>query len=161
MRAYEILTEAAASPHLVHLEDLVLDRGYAGAVSALKIADGVRALLSKGKGSKSKVTVKWDGCLHEDTILITENGNITIKDYVQTKSCEKVFGHDAELDLDLLVDVFGSYENDGEKDWINIELENGEVICLTEDHEVFTTNRGWVAAKDLQEGDDIKEPTVK
>jgi intein/homing endonuclease len=28
---------------------------------------------------------------------------------------------------------------------------------MTEDHEVFTTNRGWVQAKDLTKDDDIHE----
>ncbi len=60
MRAYELLTEAK-SPHMTHLEDLVLDSGYAGAVEALKYATGVRNMLSSGKGKASQVTVKWDG----------------------------------------------------------------------------------------------------
>lgn len=60
MRAFEILTEGA-NPHMTHLEDLVLDSGYAGAVEALKYATGVRNMLSSGKGKASQVTVKWDG----------------------------------------------------------------------------------------------------
>ena len=61
MRAFELLTEAAKNTHLVHLEDLVLDHGYAGATKALQVASGVRNTLAKGRGSRGKVTVKWDG----------------------------------------------------------------------------------------------------
>ena len=46
--------------HMTHLEDLVLDQGYDGVVSALKYVDGVREMLAQG-GGKQKVTVKWDG----------------------------------------------------------------------------------------------------
>lgn len=61
MRAFELLTEAAKNTHMVHLEDLVLDHGYAGVVKALQVASGVRNTLAKGKGKRGKVTVKWDG----------------------------------------------------------------------------------------------------
>ena len=60
MRAYELLMEGK-NPHLVHLEDLVLDKGYAGAQEALRLATGVRNVLSRGKGKRTQVTVKWDG----------------------------------------------------------------------------------------------------
>lgn len=60
MRAHELLTEAK-NPHLAHLEDLVFDRGYSGAVESLKLANGVRNMLSKGRGKRGKVTVKFDG----------------------------------------------------------------------------------------------------
>ena len=61
MRAFELLTEAAKNTHMVHLEDLVLDHGYAGVMKALQVATGVRNTLAKGKGKRGKVTVKWDG----------------------------------------------------------------------------------------------------
>jgi len=46
--------------HLTHLEDLVLDQGYDGVVSALQYVSGVRDMLAQG-GGKQKITVKWDG----------------------------------------------------------------------------------------------------
>jgi len=65
MRAYELLNEAvlaeAKSVHMTHLEDLLLDRGYDGAVEALSYAESVRNMLAKGKGDRGNVTVKWDG----------------------------------------------------------------------------------------------------
>jgi len=60
MRARELLAEAK-NPHLAHLEDLLFDKGYAGAVESLKLATGVRNMLAKGKGKRGKVTVKFDG----------------------------------------------------------------------------------------------------
>ena len=52
--------KAGKNMHMTHLEDLVLDQGYDGVVSALKYVDGVRDMLAQG-GGKQKVTVKWDG----------------------------------------------------------------------------------------------------
>lgn len=60
MRAYELLFEAT-TPHLQHIEDLVLDDGYSGAVSAIKLVDNIRIMMARGRGKKSKVTVKYDG----------------------------------------------------------------------------------------------------
>lgn len=60
MRAHEILTEAK-NPHLAHAEDLLFDRGYIGARDALNLFAGVRNMLSKGRGKRGKVTVKFDG----------------------------------------------------------------------------------------------------
>jgi len=46
--------------HMTHVEDLILDNGYDGAVRAIQFVDGVRDMLAQG-GGKQKVTVKWDG----------------------------------------------------------------------------------------------------
>jgi len=40
-------------------------------------------------------------------------------------------------------------------DLIEIETESGQVIRCTQDHKIFTTNRGWVEAQDLEETDDL------
>jgi Family of unknown function (DUF6267) len=59
-----VLLEYAAGAknvHLEHFEDLLINDGVVGAQKALKVADGVRKLLAKGKGKPTKVTVKWDG----------------------------------------------------------------------------------------------------
>jgi hypothetical protein len=46
--------------HMTHVEDLILDNGYDGAVRAIQYIDGVRDMLAQG-GGKQEVTVKWDG----------------------------------------------------------------------------------------------------
>jgi len=38
-------------------------------------------------------------------------------------------------------------------DIIELELENGKSIKLTPDHKIYTENRGWIEAKDLNETD--------
>jgi len=49
------------NPHLEHLEDLVFNQGYQGAMSALDHIESLRMMLAEGTGTTSKLTVKWDG----------------------------------------------------------------------------------------------------
>lgn len=52
MRAWELLFEGTKNVHLVHLEDLIFDHGYSGAIRAVKLATGVRNTLSRGRGNQ-------------------------------------------------------------------------------------------------------------
>lgn len=47
--------------HLEHIEDLVFNEGYLGAKRALNYCNALREMFADGKGSITKVTVKWDG----------------------------------------------------------------------------------------------------
>jgi hypothetical protein len=55
-----LLTESK-NTHLEHLEDLVFNDGYDGAMSALDYVESLRQMLADGTGTTSKLTVKWDG----------------------------------------------------------------------------------------------------
>jgi hypothetical protein len=56
-----LLTESAKNVHLEHLEDLIFNSGYAGAVEALNYIESLRGMLAEGTGTTTKLTVKWDG----------------------------------------------------------------------------------------------------
>lgn len=61
-RTWQTLLEAEdKNLHLEHLEDLILNNGYDGAISSLQYIDAIRGMLYTGGQSQSKVTVKWDG----------------------------------------------------------------------------------------------------
>lgn len=47
--------------HLEHIEDLVYNKGHAGALQALDYLNDVRLMLADGMGDATKITVKWDG----------------------------------------------------------------------------------------------------
>ena len=55
-----LLTESKKT-HLEHLEDLIFNKGYAGAEEALNYIDSLRHMLAEGTGTTTKLTVKWDG----------------------------------------------------------------------------------------------------
>jgi len=57
----EFLLTESKNVHLEHLEDLLFNRGYAGAEEALNYIDSLRHMLSEGTGTTTQLTVKWDG----------------------------------------------------------------------------------------------------
>jgi len=141
-----------------HLEDLILDEGPSGLFKAIGI------LRSFAEGSaQEKTTIKWDGCIAGDSTLITSKGERTIADIISNWQKEeiKVLAHNFETGRDEFVAINMAGKQIGKKDWVEVTLDNGTVIKMTEDHEVYTTNRGWVTAGELTKNDDIKESTIK
>lgn len=55
-----LLTESK-NTHLEHLEDLLFNKGWAGAQEAVNYIDSLRNMLAEGTGTTTKLTVKWDG----------------------------------------------------------------------------------------------------
>lgn len=92
-------------------------------------------------------------CLTGDSLISTPLGFVPIKDvdigkqiitYNFVDSCEEIHKVDQVFKRDYTGDL------------ITIELEDGKTLTLTPNHEIFTTNRGWVHAVDLLETDDIQ-----
>jgi len=57
----DFLLAESKNVHLEHLEDLVFNKGWAGAQEALNYIDSLRHMLAEGTGTTTKLTVKWDG----------------------------------------------------------------------------------------------------
>ncbi len=65
---------------------------------------------------------------------------------------------------DKVIDAFGKeqevvnrFEYDVNEDIIELEFNDGRVIKCTQDHEIYTLNRGWVKAVELTSEDEISE----
>jgi hypothetical protein len=165
MKFTEFLTESknpGANLHLEHLHDHVINRGVVGAREAINFLQSLRDMLAGQTQNKVNITTKWDGCVRHDTIIKTNYGEMTIKELHEkfsTLSNVKIMAKDldSELPIDKMVSVLNTYCNEGNKSWIQIEVENGSSIFVTEDHEIHTKNRGWIEAGKLIEGDDITE----
>lgn len=157
MKNFRTFLSESKNTHLTHLEDLMLDEGFRGLFTAIKFITSLVRMLSSSSKSKIKVTTKWDGCLHENTKILTNLGIMTIKEIYNKWSISTpiwVYGFDGETDCWVpILDKFGAKS---QKSWCRIILENGSSVLLTEDHLVYTTNRGWVQSKDLTENDDLK-----
>jgi intein/homing endonuclease len=114
------------------------------------------------KSTSNTYTVKWDGCVHGDTIVLTNKGDIKIKDIVTNfdeSDNLRIMGRNLESAIvyDHFVNLIDVNSSEGTKKWVEVFLENGSSLKLTEDHEVHTKNRGWVIAGALTEDDDITE----
>jgi len=60
-----------------------------------------------------------------------------------------------ELNDKTINKVIDTLTYDIEEELVELEFENGSIIKCTKDHEIFTSNRGFVAADSLTENDDI------
>lgn len=161
MKFKEYLLEQK-NTHMEHAEEEVLNRGVEGTRNSINALRAVRDMLAGQANKKVDVTVKWDGCVHEDTTLLTNYGDIKIKevvDNIENYPNLQVKGMflDEDVKTTCWVDCIGVNSYDGTKNWIEIFLEDGSSLKVTEDHEIHTINRGWVKAKDLTENDDITE----
>lgn len=91
-------------------------------------------------------------CTPADTKILTPSGNVNISDI---KIGDKVYGFDLEDNKRKELTVEQIFERQYDGDLIEIEIEDGSVIKLTPDHEVFTSNRGWIKSSEIVENDEI------
>jgi hypothetical protein len=143
-----------AVKHIDHLEENILNKGKQGVEDALnQIEASIKYFTEE---SDYKISVKFDGCIHPDTVLITEEGDMTIQQIINLDRPIKVLAHDHEAKQDRWVIAELPRINSNNKNWVEIELENGEIFKCTEDHEVYTENRGYVPAAELTSDDILK-----
>jgi hypothetical protein len=73
MKSNEFLTEAEKDPFrkYPHIEDLILKQGSHGGLHAV---ERLRDMTSVG----GSLEVKWDGCVHGDSVLLTSIGEMRI-----------------------------------------------------------------------------------
>lgn len=65
----------------------------------------------------------------------------------------KVKSYDTNSDTFIWADVSAAAKTATVTELLEIEDENGHIIRCTPDHQIWTKNRGWVMAKDLEETD--------
>ena len=143
--------------HMRHIEDKVLYGGVNGTRDAINALRSLRDMLSGV--AKGNVSVKWDGCVHEDTTLMTNLGEMTIRQIYEAEHLWDsilVKGFDFNSNIATMTPLFGASAEDGTKEWVEVITEEGSLL-LTEDHEVHTSNRGWVKSGELLEDDYITE----
>ncbi len=142
--------------HLEHAEDHVINSGEKGFTHAFHNLEDVKDQI-QGKKNSTKVTTKYDGCLHEDTTVLLSNGDEkTIKEIIFCWSLAnpcKVVGVDEENNL-LHTPVIDYLAASTPKAWVRVDGMEGHIL-LTEDHQVMT-ERGWVQAGNLIVGDIIR-----
>lgn len=91
-------------------------------------------------------------CLTGDSLIQTVEGEIPIKDLVGSTPFVYCMDSDGNLAIRKAVKVWKTREN---AQLVEVIAGKGRLIC-TPDHRIFTTNRGWVEAANLQKGDKIK-----
>ena len=90
-------------------------------------------------------------CVTGDTLIRTTEGYLPIKDLVGTTPYVYCMNDNNELDIRKATKVWKTREN---AELVKVNFLRGEIIC-TPDHKIYTLNRGWVEAKDLQPKDKL------
>jgi len=98
---------------------------------------------------------KLDGCCDKDTILLTEDGEKTIKEICETEYKGKVRSYCHETDEEIWADILAHCIKTNRNDWYELELENGQIIKLTGNHRVWLPElQCYRAVQDLN-GDEV------
>ena len=89
-------------------------------------------------------------CIVGNALVITDKGNIPIKDVTINDKVLSYNDNTKETEWD---DVIFSGRTRNDSDVIKIELDDGSFLELTPDHKVYTENRGYVKASQLTDSD--------
>lgn len=100
-------------------------------------------------------TVKLHGCVSKDTeVTLADGSTKPIAEIIVGTSILSYNMEKGRIEFDTVKDVI--IQELG-KDWLELTFKNGKTLKCTEDHPLFTHNKGWVEAKNLTEDDEILE----
>jgi hypothetical protein len=91
-------------------------------------------------------------CSPMGTLVNTPNGKVSIEKLVAK---DLVVGFDTVNGNPKVQEIEEVYSRQYDGDLICIELDNGRILKLTPEHEIFTKNRGWIMSKELTKNDEI------
>jgi ribonucleoside-diphosphate reductase alpha chain len=91
-------------------------------------------------------------CVTGDTLISTENGLVAAEELYEQGVAQHVVV-DGRLSDDRVKEASSVYKT-GEKDVYELTTREGYELRLTADHRVMTDD-GWVAAKDIEDGDTV------
>ena len=93
-----------------------------------------------------------DECIRKDTILTTNNGLTKIQDI---KVGDNVLSYNTFTQMNEYKPVVRTVHNNNKQDFIKITSCNNKTVTVTANHKIYTTNRGYVRADQLNLHDDI------
>lgn len=98
-------------------------------------------------------------CLHKDTLISTNIGDLKISDIVDNKIKCKVKSYNTKTNKIEYQDILDYYNNGYSDQLLRLTFidSSGNKISIecTPDHKIYTQNRGYVRAGDLVDSDDI------
>jgi len=99
---------------------------------------------------------KADGslCMSEETILLTDYGSKTIKEICDDKFLGKVQAFNHTSKEVIFADIQGHLITENKDNWVEIELDDGRKLVVTENHKIWSESKQkYVAVSDLAVGE--------
>jgi reverse gyrase len=101
-------------------------------------------------------TLVIDECLRKGTLIKTDKGDKKIEDIVIG---DKVYSYNIEQDVYEYKQVSKCHKNLSKSNsfdfFLEIQLENNKILMVTPNHKIYTTNRGYVRADELNNFDNL------
>lgn len=106
-----------------------------------------------------------DGCAKSNMLVFIKNNcgqiyKLSLLDIVSNVnkySTWTIYALDEKINEFVWTDILKIWPVKKFNNWLDIELEDGNVLSLTHDHQVLTTNKGWIRADELTTCDNIKD----
>ena len=117
-------------------------------------------LSGKIKGNFPSFLKKTDEerCISGDTIIITEDGEKTIKEICDTKYNGKVLSYNTILNKNEYNNIISHNTQRNNNDWYKITIEDGTEIIVTSNHKIWLPElQCYREVKDLQVNDFIQK----
>lgn len=140
-----LLNEGGAYGHMAHPFDIEMNLTFGDLKNIVT------------KALNGDLDLAREKCIAGDTIIHTEtNGDISIAEFVDNNIVDKVLSFNEETRNNEYMNVMASFNNDITDEWLEIELEDGKSIQITPNHRMYVDGVGYVEAKDLIEGMELK-----
>jgi len=136
--------------HIMHIEDQVIYGGVKGCREAIFALRSLRDMLAGHSGSSLDIAAKFDGCIHKDTLVVTQDSvkkvsDLTNEDFIK---CYDIDTHTTKYYNNTMPRITG-----GSKDWVEVILEDGSSFICTEDHPLLTKDNQYIEAIDCLDED--------
>lgn len=153
IKVYDVINATPYNNFLIKTNSGYIVSHNCGMIDEISFAPGANVQMEK-----SKIMETYNGCFSGDTLLLTENGLMRMKDISGNKV--RVYTEDDNGNI-LLTDKVLVKKTRDVTDTVEIELENGSVIKCTSNHEIRLTNGEYKEAKDITIEDDIESINEK
>lgn len=146
VETYQILSEALVNKHSSHIEDLIFSRGKQGVEDAIQGLKYVVKTIGE-QSVRGSVSTKIDGCIDENTRVVTMRGPKMIKELTND---DFVMVYDKASDSYRYCNNTQPRITGRSKKWVKIHTNNNGFLICTEDHKCLTGRRDWVEAQKME-----------
>lgn len=146
VETYQILSEALVNKHSSHIEDLIFSRGKQGVEDAIQGLKYVVKTIGE-QSVRGSVSTKIDGCIDENTRVVTMRGPKMIKELTND---DFVKVYDKALDSYRYCNNTQPRITGRSKKWVKIHTNNNGFLICTEDHKCLSGRRDWVEAQKMK-----------